>query len=542
MHNDVATTEQIKKLEADWIASCNNQWGQVLMELAGQQAAKIAYKLWHSRQGQVIVVCGGGNNGGDGFVIARYLHMRNVPVKVYLISNKESSVEDQKMATTEANTNKNIAKNLGIDIEIVRRLPQLKLEDAKLIIDAIFGTGLDRTVAGLYKDVIEKINEIRLSRELLVLAVDIPSGVNTDDGQIMGTAIKADVTTTFGYIKAGLLCHPAADLCGQLHLIDIGLPLLNKREPEIKLTTVEYVASLLPERKADSNKGTFGTLLTVAGSEGMSGAAFLSSRSSLRAGAGLVFLATAHSVLEHLPPGEVIYKPLPETDKQSIDSKAVGDVFELLKTATALVFGPGLTTHPKTVDFVKEFLQAFIKEKDPIPCLLDADALNALSQSPEILDSKPKLMVLTPHPKELSRLTGQWTTQIQSDRIGAALGAAIKFGAVLVLKGAHSVVASPDGRVFVNPTGNASMAKAGAGDVLSGVIGGLLAQKLPPFEAAVAGTYIHGLAGEIASVELGMTIVLANDISMNISTAIEQIKKKKASAFEKIVFKWTDAS
>jgi len=537
---EIATTSQMKKREVDWIATCNNQWGQVLMELAGQHAAKIAYKLWRSRHGNVIVICGSGNNGGDGLVIARYLHLWKVPVKVAIINSKNTA--DLQMSTTEANVNKSIATNLGISIQIVNQVSQLNLGDITLIVDAIFGTGMDRPVAGLYKEVIDKINETRLSREMSIVSVDVPSGVNTDNGQVMGTAIKADTTATFGLLKSGLMCHPAADLCGQLHLIDIGLPPLGKRDPEISLTTVSHVASLLPERKADSNKGTFGTLLTVAGSEGMSGSAFLSSRSSLRAGAGLVLLATAKSVLEKLPPGEVIYKPLPETDKQSIDSTAVKDVFELLKNTSALVLGPGLTLHPQTILFVKDFLQKLIKEKTDISCLLDADALNALSQFPDILGSQAKPMVLTPHPKELSRLIGKPTAEIQSDRIGSALSAAAKFGAVLVLKGAHTIVAAHDGRVFVNPTGNASMAKAGAGDVLSGVIGGLLAQKIPAFEAAIAGTYIHGLAGEIASIELGMASVLANDISMNISSALEQITKKRPSAYEKIIFKWADAN
>ena len=537
----IATTSQIRKLESDWIGNCGNNWAQVLMELAGQQAAKVAYSVWLKKPEKVLIVCGTGNNGGDGLVIARYLHLWHVPISVALLSNKESGSPNEQMTTAEANANKTILKNLGVEIKALNPGSQLDVKDVALIVDALLGTGIDRAVAGSYKEIIEKINEIRLAKELTVMSVDVPSGVNSDSGQIMGTAITADITPTFGYLKAGLLCHPAVELCGQLHLIDIGLPPLGKRNPELNMTTVDYIASLIPERKADSNKGTFGTLLTVAGSNGMSGSAFLSSRSSLRSGAGLVFLATAKSVLDHLPPGEVIYKPLPETDKQSIDSTAVKDVLELLKTVSALVLGPGLTMHPQTIAFVKQFLQEFINIKDACPCLLDADALNALAQFPDIIGDKPKNMVLTPHPKELSRLIGKSTQEIQSDRLSVALAAAKKFGSVVVLKGAHSVIAAPDGRAFINPTGNASMAKAGAGDVLSGVIGGLLAQKIPTFEAAVAGTYIHGLAGEIASIELGMASVLANDISMNISGALDQINKKIPSVYEKSIFKWTDA-
>jgi len=535
---NVATTNQIRKLEADWISSCEASWGQVLMELAGQQAAKVAYHMWLNKPGKVAIVCGNGNNGGDGLVIARYLHLWQVPVTVGFIGAKIDKSEHQ-MNSKEAQINKNIAKKLEIEMKLLDKASALDFKGITLVIDALLGTGLDRPVNDLYKDVIERINDTRLAKELAVLAVDVPSGINTDTGQIMGGAIRADTTATFGYLKAGLLCHPAAELCGELNLIDIGLPPLGKRSPEISLSTVDYIWSLIPERKANSNKGTFGTLLTIAGSTGMSGAAFLSSRSSLRAGAGLVFLATAKSVLEHLPPGEVIYKPLPETDEQSIDSTAVKEALELVKTASAIVLGPGLTTHERTVLFIREFLSALIAKADSPHCLIDADALNALSKFPEIIEHKVKPFVLTPHPKELSRLTGQTVQEIQTDRITAALKAANKFGSVLVLKGAHSIIASPDGRVFVNPTGNASMAKAGAGDVLSGIIGGLLAQNLPPFEAAVAGTYIHGLAGEIASLELGMASVLANDISMNISGALDHINNNEPSAFEEAVFAWT---
>jgi len=534
----VATTSQIRKLESDWISKCDTNWGQVLMELAGQQAAKLAYNHWLNKPGPVLVVCGSGNNGGDGLVIARYLHLWQVPVVLNFVNNKVE-VGEFLMSTKEANVNKSIAKALGIDMKVIDKATALETKGVTLIIDALLGTGVDRNVEGLYKNILERINEIRLAQELLVVAVDVPSGINTDNGQIMGTAIKADATATFGYIKSGLLCHPAAELCGELSLIDIGLPPLGIRSPDISLSTVDYIFSLIPERKANSNKGTFGTLLTIAGSAGMTGAAFLSSRSALRVGAGLVLLATAKSVLEHLPPGEVIYKPLPETDEQTIDDKAVDEVMEYMKTSSAVVLGPGLTTNVNTVLFVRQFLTKLMAKKDMLPCLIDADALNALSTFPELMDTKTKSIVLTPHPKELSRLTGQSTQDIQSDRITAALRAAHKFGCIVVLKGAHSVVASPDGRAFVNPTGNASMAKAGAGDVLSGVIGGLLAQKIEPFLAAIAGAYIHGLAGEMASLELGMTSVLANDISLNISGALEQITNNEPPAFEKTLLEWT---
>ena len=269
----VATTSQIRNLEADWISKCDTNWGQVLMELAGQQAAKLIYRQWLLKAGRVLIVCGNGNNGGDGLVIARYLHNWQVPVIINFVDAKRQTAEC-KMSTKEASVNQAIAKSIGIETNVVDKVSALDIKDAALIVDALLGTGVAREVEGLYKEIIDCINETRLAKNVLVVAVDVPSGVNTDDGQIMGTAIVADNTITFGYIKVGLLCHPAAELCGNLHLIDIGLPALTERTPDISLSTVDYVSSSIPERKANSNKGTFGTSLTIAGSIGMSGSAF----------------------------------------------------------------------------------------------------------------------------------------------------------------------------------------------------------------------------------------------------------------------------
>ena len=537
----VLTTAQIRQLESDWIGRCNANWSQVLMELAGIGAAKEAYKLYKNdhtdargadKPGEVLVLAGTGNNGGDGLVIARYLNLWHVPVKVCIASNKIEQSSQCKMSSSESNVNKAIAESLGIEIYVFDKVEQLDLRNVSLIIDALLGTGLDRPVEGRYKELIEAINSSAKS----ILSVDLPSGINSDSGQIMGVAVKATKTVTFGYLKPGLLCYPGAERAGGLRLIDIGLPSLVKRAPSISLTTVDHVVSLLPKREKNSNKGTFGTLLTIAGSLGMSGATMFSALSSLKVGCGLALLATPKSLVLNLPPSEVIYKPIAETDKFSIHPDAIEELDEELKRAKAIVLGPGMSTHPETVSFVQEFIKETLKKLPDTACLIDADALNAIAKSTDCLSGGPHQFVMTPHPKELSRLMGIGTEDIQKDRIKAATEAARRFSSVIVLKGANTVISDPDGNVFINPTGNASMAKAGAGDVLSGVIGGLLAQGLKPFDAAVAGAYIHGLAGELASEVQGMSGVLAGDIVHFVPQALDAILSGTASKFEQDLF------
>jgi ADP-dependent NAD(P)H-hydrate dehydratase / NAD(P)H-hydrate epimerase len=520
----VATTSQIRKLESELIASYSARWGQVLMEIAGAGAAKNAYSMSLEAPGPVYIFCGSGNNGGDGLVVARFLKQWQLPVHVFMVgkskSAKSNGAPSPTMSSEEGQTNYKLADSLGISLQEVGDASKIDLQGAALIVDALFGTGLDRPLEGIYKDVIERLNESGKP----ILAIDIPSGVNSDTGQIMGVAVKAARTVTFGYLKTGHLCHPGAALAGSLRLIDIGLPNLPEEAPVVSLTTAEYVRTVLPERKEDSNKGTFGTLITVAGSLGMSGATVLSTESALRVGAGLCILATPKSLVTSLPAREIIYKPLKETDKQSIAPGAIEELEEELKKASALVLGPGMSMHPQTVEFVQEFVGKTLDRLSDLPCVIDADALNAISTNTDCLSSKRHRFVLTPHPKELSRLMKVTTQAIQADRVNMCLKAAKQLGCVVILKGSFSVVADPDGTVFINPTGNSSMAKAGAGDVLSGVVGGLLSQGLTPLRAAVAGAYIHGRAGELASHTLGMAGVLAGDISDFIADGLLSIE------------------
>jgi ADP-dependent NAD(P)H-hydrate dehydratase / NAD(P)H-hydrate epimerase len=496
------------------------------MEIAGRGAAQIALKMWQDEPGEVIVLCGRGNNGGDGMVVARYLHLWGVPVNVWLVSKDDSAKLE--MSTEESKANRAILENLGVDVVVSNESPQHALTEPTLIVDALFGTGLDRDLDDSFRTAVDAINRSGKS----VISVDVPSGINSDTGKVMGSAVRADHTVTFGYLKPGLLCHPGASLAGDLTVIDIGLPDANEDElPIITLITSDYVRGLLPPRPTDSNKGTFGSVLTVAGSLGMSGATLLASQTALRVGAGLSLLATPKTLVLNLPPGEVIYHAIPETKDYSISVDALPEVEKMIEKVTAIILGPGMSTKDETVAFVHKFVKETLIEDDK-PCIIDADALNAISKDTSVMPASARHIVLTPHPKELSRLMDCSVQEIQEDRVKAATKAAEKFGCVVVLKGSHTIVAGPDGEVFINPTGNAGMATAGAGDVLSGIIGGLLAQRLTPLDAATAGVYIHGAAGDFAVTELGETGLIAGDIMNGVPYAIGNIEKGESSELE----------
>ncbi len=530
----ILTTSQLRSMEADFIKDNDANWGQVLMEIAGRAAAYHVRELYdfygnieHYKEshGEIIVLCGKGNNGGDGLVIARYLHLWGLPVTVYLLHEDAKGKEGTdpfSSATAEFKANKRVLESLGV-IPQVTTLYNLSLKYASVIVDAIFGTGLVRPVEGIYKDAIEAINESGKT----VLSVDVPSGINSDTGQVMGVAIRATRTVTFGALKPGLFCHPAHELAGEIRVVDIGLPLNKRLDSELRLTTVNQVLHDLPERTTNAHKGTFGRLLTIAGSFGMAGAGKLAGESALRNGVGLSILASPKSIAATLPPSEVIYKGLPESKNGSLTPQSIDDLRSEMKKASAIALGPGLSMDKETVEFVHQLLAEIDK-----PCVIDADALNAIAEKPQyLMESSNPAFVLTPHPKELSRLLGISTSEIQADRIAAARAASSKFDCVVVLKGALTVVASPR-KIFINPTGNSGMATAGAGDVLTGIIGALLAQGLNTTQAAVAGVYIHGRAGDLAAQELGQAGVIAGDITRKVPEALKSIEELEPSALE----------
>jgi NAD(P)H-hydrate epimerase len=526
----VLTTSQLRSLEAAWIELCHPNWGMVLMEQAGMQAAELAMEMWKDGPGTVVVVCGRGNNGGDGLVIARHLHRFGAGVSVFMIAGTKQGAP----LRSETQANLHILERMGIPIAQVDAEDMEDLESALdescLVVDALLGTGLDRDVESTYAHVIEAIN--RSAKP--VLAVDVPSGINSDTGVEMGTAVRAWRTATFGYLKAGLLCYPGADFAGEIELVDIGLPSADELPSELNsltellhrprwlLLTAETTRDLLPYRPQDSHKGTFGELLCVAGSPGMGGAALLASRTALKTGVGISRLCAPRSLLFQLPPGEVIYIGVDETAEQTISPAAWKKIQGQFKRSSAICLGPGISEDDETCKFVVDFINRI-----ELPCVIDADALNAIARDADKFPKDGSEFVLTPHPKELSRLLDIGVAEIQSKRLHYVQAAAKKFGCTVVLKGARSVVAHPDGDVAIIPTGNSGMATAGAGDVLSGVIGGLLAQSLPPFTAAAVGAYIHGVAGDLAAEALGEDGLVAGDIVDYVPQAIKTLRSEE---------------
>jgi NAD(P)H-hydrate epimerase len=533
----IPTTKQLRELEALWIKQCSNYWGSVLMELAGNKASEYALSLMDlnlNYQGdeieKIIVVCGRGNNGGDGLVVARHLFLAGLDVDVYIIGGNNGA---SKMISNEAQVNLDILHTLEVKVTFLNDdnygILEEALLDGALIVDALLGTGIDRSVEGIYAQIIEIIN----ASEKPVLSIDVPSGINSDNGQIMGAAIRATATATFSYYKAGLLIYPGFDLAGEIKLFDIGLPYIdslpdtftqesdvNFLSPRWGLADDELIADLLPARPQASHKGTFGQVLTIAGSFGMAGAAFLAARTALKSGCGLSILATAKSLVIEMPPEEVIFRGVAETNNHSIALTALSEIEKEIESANALILGPGLSMNSETIKFVQALVPQINK-----PCIIDADALNALAKIGKNKFANGHLLVLTPHPKELSRLLDVSTEEIQSDRLFWAAKAAQEFGCTVVLKGAHSIVASAYNEAFIIPTGNSGMSTAGAGDVLSGIIGAFLAQGLEPNEAAVAGAYVHGIAGDLAAESIGEDGMTASDISNMVPHALQELRK-----------------
>ena len=492
--------------------------GAVLMENAGHAVAEKAVKLLGDpRNKKVFIVCGGGNNGGDGFVAARWLHNRGARVKLFLAADRSNLRGNAAMhfETTSLMGIECLELTNPRDMDKAR----ITIDFADLVIDALLGTGFLGEMTDVYRECIEIMN----GSGQAILAVDIPSGVDSDKGSLGSAAVRAACTVTFGLPKQGLLMFPGADCAGELEVAPIGIPVELLTDTEIRqtLTTPEYAAGLLPKRRPDAHKGSCGHVLAVAGSRGFSGAAFLAAQGALRAGAGLVTVGVPDSILGIMESKttEAMTLELPETMADGLGADAVRVIRDFAMRSSVVLMGPGLGRHEETMESVREVIQTVER-----PLVLDADALYALGGHLEFLAALEVLAVLTPHPGEMARLTGLSVQQVQSDRIGVARRAAIEWGNIVVLKGARTVVAFPDGGIFVNPTGNSGMASGGTGDVLAGVIAALIAQGLSSHDASVLGVYLHGLAGDMAGDgrTVGMT---AMDLVEKLPAAIHSLGK-----------------
>lgn len=459
---------------------------------------------------RIALLCGRGNNGGDGFVAARHLANAGAQVTFFLAGRQQDLRGDAAVFFPPL-----VTMGLrGIQLEEDDDVAPSVLPRYDLIGDALLGTGARGAPTGVTAKLIERINAARAGG-VPVVSADIPSGVNADTGAAeAGSAVEATRTVTFALPKLGLLLYPGAALTGRLTVADIGIPraLLEDDALGAELTTQAWMQKTLPARVQgrDANKGAFGTVLVVAGSAGMIGAAALTALSALRAGAGLVQLAVPQSTLDTtaaLAP-EVITRALPETAERTHGgSGGLEAALALAQKADAVALGPGLSGNKETAAFV----QAFVREMDK-PLVIDADGLNAVIASPEAVRERSGPTVLTPHPGEMGRLLNTGAAAVQADRRRAAGQCAERFGAVALLKGARTLLADPEGRLALNRPGSVALATAGSGDVLTGVIAALLGQKLGAWEAARAGAYLHALAGERAASDLGAAGVIAGDV------------------------------
>jgi NAD(P)H-hydrate epimerase len=493
--------------------------GKILMERAGEGIVRCLEERFGPSQGKTIAIfCGKGNNGGDGFVAARLLHRRGATVKILLLTPVSDLTGD-----AAAMYQRFIRVAGKSSIVPFRSDDQVRtiLTPSDIVIDALLGTGLSSEVTGNYRAAIDLMNESGRP----ILAVDIPSGIHADSGAVLGAAVHASLTITFGLPKFGLYVGTGIDHAGTIRVADIGIPAscTDAVESHAVLVTEETVRDILPARRPSAHKGTFGHAGIIAGSVGKTGAAALAAQAALRIGAGLVTVATPSSMNDVLEAKvlEVMTLPLPETKAQTLGRSSFDHILPFIHARTAVAIGPGLSTHPETVELV----QSLMKHLDR-PSVLDADALNALASRVSLLTECKIPPVLTPHPGEMARLEVGATVQaVNNDRIGTARRFAGERGVFLVLKGARTVIARPDGLVAICPTGNPGMATAGTGDVLTGMIVGLLAQGVATWEAACAATYIHGAAGDLAAQELGEAGMLARDVIAHIPYALKNISR-----------------
>jgi hydroxyethylthiazole kinase-like uncharacterized protein yjeF len=509
----VFTAAEMRALDARAIEKLGVP-GPQLMENAGRGAAAVIIREWAPLRGKrVTILCGKGNNGGDGFVVARHLKGKGARARVLLLGRRAEVKGDAAKAlrrwrgrVEEINGDEGLAT--------VRSA----LTEADIVVDALLGTGLSGAAHGLLAHTIELVNDVCGRGAIPVIALDLPSGLASDGGLLLGPAVRADSTLTFAGLKRALLLYPAAECAGRVVVVPIGIA---EAEVGRGITTFlleeSDVRGLFPRRRPDAHKGTYGHLLVVAGSLGKSGAAALAGTAALRSGVGLCTVATASSQQPTIAgfTMELMTEALPETAGRAIAFKAKDHLDELAAQRDAVAVGPGLS-----LDAESQALARALVSEVPRPMVVDADALSALAGHLDLLEEASAPRVLTPHPGEMARLLGMTVAQVQADRIEIVRECCVRYRVHLVLKGARSVLGCPDGRVFINPTGNPGMATGGSGDVLTGMIGAFLARRFDPLAALQAGCYLHGLAGDLAAADRGEEGLMASDIIQAIPAAL----------------------
>ncbi len=506
----VATAAEMREIDRRTIEEFGIP-GAVLMERAGLAVAGRVQELFP--RGKVIIVAGGGNNGGDGIVAGRNLFNRGWKVKLLLLA-KENRLSPDCLAQYR------IARKMGVPVEFRTEINSRDLHSA-IVIDAIMGTGLSAAVKPAIARIIDTVN----ASGAPVVSVDMPSGISSDTGEVMGEAMRADYTVTFGLPKRGHFLHPGSAFGGRLFVEEIGFPssLLLSDGIAVDILSCSDVSPLVPERPSYSHKGDYGHVFVLAGSRGKTGAALMTGRACLRAGAGLVTIGVPESLIEVFEAAvtEEMLLPLPDNGSGVLTERAYAGVMDFLNTtADVLAIGPGLTCDHEITGLVRRTLLS-----STVPMVIDADAINALARDRDVLKSIKAPAVLTPHPGEMARLLSSAgrKADVERDRIGTASRLAAGNGVCVVLKGAPTVIASPEGRTFINPTGNPGMATAGSGDVLTGLLAGLIGQGLNPVDASLLGVFLHGSAADLAVSEKGLHSMIAGDLIEFLPKAFQQL-------------------
>lgn len=524
----ILTANQMKACDTYTIESLGIP-SRTLME----RAARKAVEALISRDdlfpaGKILLLCGGGNNGGDGLAMARFLaedYGRSVSV-LYTGRPTPDGLPDLNRMSTECRRQLELATLAGISI-LPLSATEIALDGAAVVVDAVFGIGLDRPVEGEIADLLTAVAE----RGVSVLAVDIPSGIHADTGAVMGTALPAKMTVTMQTLKAGLLLYPGADYCGEILVADLGIDLSSVENPFARLADHELLRRVLPPRARRSHKGTYGRVGLLCGSDGMSGAAVLATRASLRSGAGLSDVLTTES-------NRVV---LQTTVPEAIVTVRTGEALEKsIQIADGMAIGCGLGTAEEAYESLKTALNA-LPADGSIPVVLDADGINLLAGHEDLwqtklLSSPQKQVVVTPHPAEMARMSGLRVPEILQDLPGVARSFAREKGITVILKDAHTAIASPDGELYLCVAGNAGMAKGGSGDVLAGVVAALLTQNrhrlgrdVSVAEVAAAAVYLHAKAGDLAAAQKGEYGLLATDVIEYLPAVCRELSDSRTS-------------
>ncbi len=513
----VFTAEEMRRLDRRAIAELGIP-GAALMENAGAGAAREIRSAFGPLRGKkVVILCGKGNNGGDGFVVARHLVRAGAGVRVFLLGAPADVKGDAavKLGKFQRARGARVTAVTGEDsFEAVERA----LAGADLVVDALLGTGLTGPAGGVTARAVGAINASRRP----VVALDLPSGLSSDTGGLLGPTVAATLTTTFAGLKRGLLLYPGAAHAGNVRVVPIGIPPAEvSRGISVFLLEPSDIRPLLPPRPPDAHKGSFGHLLVVAGSVGKTGAAALAGRAGVRGGAGLVTIACPASqqpIVAALGM-ETMTEPLAETPSQSLALKAKDRILELAARVEAVALGPGISLDQETLSLARELVAEVAR-----PMVVDADGLSALGGHLDLLTRAPAPRCLTPHPGEMARMLGTRVAAVQADGIGTVRAFCQRYGTFVALKGAHTVIGDPTGKIFLNPTGNPGMASGGTGDVLTGMVGAFLSRGMGPLEALQAAVFLHGLAGDLARDAKGEEGLIAGDVLEAIPAAFLRLR------------------